>query len=192
MNICGLYFAHILVSLSSFALLLEICKLPTTFCIAKCYVAFLLQGAQTGDIICGLLLSTSGSEKTVTAPCRRPKGRRFLNTEPGARAQSYTSCSTDTLLWGASSSTTVCASMHDWRLDWDMFAAVFARRRSRFLCAFAQWIADTLLCLLLIMLSSLLPISINISGSLLVYSISRISQLVFTAITIWVWYTYIY
>lgn len=74
------------------------------------------------------------SEKTLTAPCRRPKGQRFLNTEPGARAQSYTSCSTDTLLWGASSSITVCVSMHDWRLDWDMFVAAFARRRSRF-CA---------------------------------------------------------
>lgn len=72
------------------------------------------------------------SEKTVTAPCRRPTGQSFLNTEPGARAQSCTSCSTDTLLWGASSGVAVCVSAHDWRLDWDMFVAAFARRRSGF------------------------------------------------------------
>lgn len=68
----------------------------------------------------------------MTAPCRRPTGQSFLNTEPGARAQRYTSCSTDTLLWGASSSIAVCVSMHDWRLDWDMFVAPFARRKLRF------------------------------------------------------------
>lgn len=66
----------------------------------------------------------------MTAPCRRPTGQSFLNTEPGARAQSYISCSTDTLLWGASGS--IALSIHDWRLDWDMFVAAFACRRSRF------------------------------------------------------------
>lgn len=112
----------------------QLCSMfPTTFCISKwCEPILSHRGHRQVTHLWVFGKHFFHSEKTVTAPHRRPTGQRFLNTEPGARAQSYTSCFTDTLLWGASSSITACVSMHDWRLDWDMFVAAFVRRSLRF------------------------------------------------------------